>query len=74
MDEQTRAFLARLSIVPQPVTYSLYNEGFGPLHELHVPKNLVLMLIGGISGFVNSPPVQPSPPIQAPKPMPGTNP
>jgi hypothetical protein len=56
MDEQTRAFLARLSIVAQPVTYSLYNEGFGPLHELHVPKNLVLMLIAGISGAVNPPP------------------
>ncbi len=56
MDEQTRAFLARLSIVPQPVTYSLYNEGFGPLHELHLPKNLVLMLIAAISGSVNAPP------------------
>ena len=47
IDEQTRAFLTRLSIVAQPVTYSLSNEGFGPLHELHVPKNLVLMLIAG---------------------------
>jgi hypothetical protein len=56
MDEQTRAFLARLSIVPQPVTYSLYNEGFGPVHELHVPKNLALMFIAGISGSVNTPP------------------
>ncbi len=53
MDDQTRAFLARLSIVPQPVTYSLYNEGFGPVHELHLPKNLVLMFIAGISGSVN---------------------
>ena len=53
IDEQTRAFLTRLSIVAQPVTYSLYNEGFGPVHELHVPKNLVLMLIAGTAGAVN---------------------
>jgi hypothetical protein len=54
MDEQTRAFLARLSIVPQPVTYSLYNEGFGPVHELHVPKNLALMFIAGMAGSVKA--------------------
>ena len=54
LDDQTRAFLARLSIVPQPVTYSLYNEGFGPVHELHLPKNLILMFVAGISGSVNS--------------------
>jgi hypothetical protein len=50
VDDQTRAFLTRLSIVAQPVTYSLSNEGFGPLHELHLPKNLVLMFVAGISG------------------------
>ena len=67
IDEQTRAFLARLSIVAQPVTYSLSNEGFGPLHELHVPKNLVLMFIAGVSGAVNAPAVEPAKPITAPK-------
>jgi hypothetical protein len=50
IDEQTRAFLTRLTIVPQPITYSLSNEGFGPVHELHLPKNLVLMFIAGASG------------------------
>jgi hypothetical protein len=60
IDEQTRAFLARLSIVPQPVTYSLYNEGFGPVHELHVPKNLVLMFIAGISSSVNKVATEPT--------------
>jgi hypothetical protein len=59
VDEQTRAFLARLSIIPQPVTYSLYNEGFGPVHELHLPKNLVLMFIAGISGSVKQPAPEP---------------
>jgi Protein of unknown function (DUF3352) len=56
IDEQTRAFLTRFSLVAQPVTYSLSNEGFGPLHELHVPKNLVLLLIAATAGAVNTPP------------------
>jgi hypothetical protein len=54
VDEQTRAFLTRFSVVAQPVTYSLSNEGFGPLHELHLPKNLVLLLIAATVGSVNS--------------------
>jgi len=51
INEQTRAFLTKFSVVPQPVTYSLSNEGFGPLHELHVPKNLVLLMVAAASGF-----------------------
>lgn len=50
LDDQLRQMLTRLSITPQPVTYSLSNEGFGPLHELHLPKNLVLMFVAGIAG------------------------
>ncbi len=55
--EQTRAFLTRLSAVPQPITYSLSNEGLGPFHELHLPRNLVLMAVAGISGAANPPPM-----------------
>ncbi|HEU4433714.1 MAG TPA: DUF3352 domain-containing protein [Pyrinomonadaceae bacterium] len=51
ISEPTRAFLAKFSVVPQPITYSLSNEGFGPLHELHVPKNLVLLMVAAASGF-----------------------
>lgn len=57
VSEQTRAFLTRLSAVSQPITYSLSNDGFGPFHELHLPKNLVLMAVAGISGEVNPPPM-----------------
>jgi hypothetical protein len=57
LGDQTRAFLTRLSAFPQPITYSLSNEGLGPLHELHIPKNLVLMAAAGISGEVNPPPM-----------------
>jgi Protein of unknown function (DUF3352) len=50
LDDQLRQMLTRLTIMPQPVTYSLSNEGFGPLHELHLPKNLVLMFVASIAG------------------------
>src|SRR5829696_2344625 len=56
LNDQTRAFLTRLTAMAQPITYSLSNEGFGPLHELHIPKNLVLMAVAGISGEANPPP------------------
>jgi hypothetical protein len=57
MSDQTRTFLTSVSTLAQPVTYSLTNEGLGPLHELHVPKNLVLMAVAGISGATNPPPM-----------------
>jgi len=66
VDEQTRAFLTRFSIVAQPVTYSLSNEGFGPLHELHLPKNLVLLLIAATVGNKDAPQYQASPPDPKP--------
>jgi hypothetical protein len=55
ISEQTRAFLVRAGTVAQPITYSLSNEGLGPLHELHIPKNLILMAVAGISGETNPP-------------------
>ena len=55
LSEQTRAYLAPAGMLAEPVTYSLSNEGNGPLHELHLPKNLVLMAVAGISGEVNPP-------------------
>ena len=70
IDEQTRALLTRFSIVSQPVTYSLSNEGFGPFHELHLPKNLVLLLIAATSGAMNTPPVDDTPPATVPPPPP----
>jgi hypothetical protein len=50
ISEQLRDFLTMVRPVPQPVTYSLVNEGQGPLHELHLPKNLVLMLAASAAG------------------------
>jgi hypothetical protein len=45
-----------LSPVAQPVTYALANEGQGPLHELHVPKNLLMLMVAGMSADSNQPP------------------
>jgi hypothetical protein len=57
LSDQTREFLSRLSVLPQPVTYSLSNDGLGTMHELHVPKNLVLMAVAGISAESNPSPI-----------------
>jgi len=56
MSEQTREFLTRLGSIAEPITYSLSNEGMGPLHEVHVPKNLALMAIAGLSAETNQSP------------------
>lgn len=66
INEQTRAYLTKFSVVAQPVTYSLSNEGFGPLHELHVPKNLVLLMVAAASGFSQTIDVE----LQTPDPKP----
>jgi len=57
ISDQTRELLSRLNLIAEPVTYSLSNEGMGPLHQLRLPKNLVLMAVAGISGEVNPPPI-----------------
>jgi hypothetical protein len=57
ISDQVRMFLTKASTVAQPITYSLSNEGLGPLHELHIPRNLILMAVAGISGEVNPTPL-----------------
>ncbi len=49
LSDQTRDFMLKLGVIAHPVTYSLSTEGAGVLHEVHVPKDLVLMAIAGIS-------------------------
>jgi hypothetical protein len=46
--EKMNEFLTGVNPVIDPVTYSLSNDGLGPLHELHVPKNLLQVLIAGM--------------------------
>ncbi len=56
ISDQTRSFLISLAVTSEPVTYSLSNEGTGPLHQLRIPKNLLLMAVAGVSGESNEPP------------------
>jgi hypothetical protein len=51
-------FLSRVNPVIDPLTYSLSSEGPGPLHELHVPKNLLQLLVAGLSNDVRQAPMQ----------------
>lgn len=57
VSDQVRNFLTRASTMPQPITYSLSNEGLGPLHEMHIPRNLVLMAVAGFLGEINPAPM-----------------
>ena len=57
ISDQTREILSTLSLVGQPITYSLSNDGLGTLHELHVPKNLVLMAVAGMAAESNPSPL-----------------
>ena len=57
LSDQVRSFYAKASTLSQPITYSLSNEGLGPLHEVHIPRNLILMAVAGISGEVNPSPL-----------------
>lgn len=41
--------MTRIGPVIDPMTYSLSNDGSGPLHELHVPKNLLQLIFAGVS-------------------------
>ena len=57
VNDPARGMLAQLLSGPsQPITYSLSNEGFGPLHELHVPKNLLMLAVAGLSSGINPTP------------------
>lgn len=49
IDAAMREFMAKLNPAPEAITYALSNDSFGPLHELRLPKNLVLMTVAGIS-------------------------
>jgi hypothetical protein len=52
MDEKSLELLSRVNPVIDPLTYALTNDGQGPLHELRLPKNLLMFMIAGISAEV----------------------
>jgi hypothetical protein len=52
VNDRMSDFLARLSPLIEPTTYALSNDGAGPLHELHIPRNLLQWMIGSsLAGF-----------------------
>ena len=57
ISDQTREFLLRLTAVPQPITYSLSNDGLGILHEVHVPKDFILTAVTAMSAESNPSPM-----------------
>jgi hypothetical protein len=57
-DDKLGDFLSRVNPVIDPLTYALSNDGQGPLHELHLPRNLVQVLIAGLSNQAAQAPVQ----------------
>ena len=55
ISDEARNVLTRLSSAPQPITYSLSNDGLGALHELHVPKSFLLLTVAAMASSANPP-------------------
>jgi hypothetical protein len=58
ISDQLRDLIMLMSPIAQPVTYALSSEGSAQVHELHVPKNLLMLMVAGISNEANSSPLE----------------
>lgn len=56
LDPSMRDFLLGLDPTASAITYALSNDGLGTAHELHLPKNLILTMVAGISSATKNPP------------------
>jgi len=56
MPASMRDFLMRLNATPQAITYALSSEGSNSVHELHVPKALVIASVAGAASVSKEPP------------------
>ena len=54
MDEKMRDFLMQLSPTANAISYALTNEGFGEVHELHLPKNLIIAMVAGTTSAMSA--------------------
>ena len=54
MDEKMRDFLMQLSPTANAISYALTNEGFGEVHELHLPKNLIIAMVAGTTATASA--------------------
>lgn len=53
-DEKMREFLMQLSPTANAISYALTNEGFGEVHELHLPKNLIIAMVAGTTSAMSA--------------------
>jgi hypothetical protein len=56
LDPAMRDFLLGLDPTASAITYALSNEGLGTQHEIHLPKNLIITMVAGISSATKNPP------------------
>jgi hypothetical protein len=56
MDAGLRDFLLGLSPNAEAITYALADDGMGMRHELHLPKNYILMTVASVSSMTKNPP------------------
>jgi hypothetical protein len=56
LDPEMRDFLLGLDPTASAITYALSNGGLGTEHEIHLPKNLILTMVAGISSATKNPP------------------
>jgi hypothetical protein len=56
LDPAMRDFLLGLDPTAGAITYALSNDGLGTQHEMHLPKNLILSMVAGISSATKNPP------------------
>jgi hypothetical protein len=57
INDKMMALLGQLNPVINPLTYASSNDGMGTLHELHLPRNLLLLFIAGITAKPNESPI-----------------
>lgn len=56
-NEKLQELLLRLNPVIDPLTYALSNDSIGPLHELHIPKNLLVLMVAGLTNQAGESPI-----------------
>jgi hypothetical protein len=56
IDPAMRDFLLGLDPTASAITYAQSNDGLGTQHEIHLPRNLILTTVAGISSATKNPP------------------